>query len=270
MDGVQQRSKINPVRKAGATPKDTGTAAQQATPDSRGAAARRRGRPGPGRTLSQQRVTQAALAVLDRGGHGALSVRAVAAELGVRPNALYTYVADRAALEQAVVEQVLAGADLDLLGGPRRSWRRRIKAYAGSLRQALLARPAAVPLFLTAPMTGPVALQVGEELLRALGDAGLGPEDAARACWVLIVYVLGSVALDVAETDGRAPLPSERDRTSGRLAGFRTVDAAAFPRTAAAAPVMAAWVSTEQFQWGLDRVLDGLTPQRAAGRQRPR
>lgn len=257
------------MTKASTTTRDTGTAGRHAAPRRPGAA-RRRGRPGPGRTFSQQQVTQAALAVLDRGGHGALSVRAVAAELGVQPNALYTYVADRAALQQAVVEQVLSEADVDLLGGRRRSWRRRIKAYAESLRTALLARPAAVPLFMTAPMSGPVALEVGERLLWALADAGLGPEDAARGCWVLIVYVLGSVALDVAETDGRAPLPSERDRTGSRLAGFRTVDAAAFPRTAAAAPVMAAWVSTEQFQWGLDRLLDGLTPEGAGGRQRPR
>jgi TetR/AcrR family transcriptional regulator, tetracycline repressor protein len=168
-----------------------------------------------------------------------------------------------------VVEQVLSEADVDLPGGRRRSWRRRITAYAESLRQALLARPGAVPLFLTAPMSGPVALEVGERLLWALGDAGLGPEDAARACWVLIVYVLGAVVLDVAETDGRVPLPCERDRTSSRLAGFRTVDAAAFPRTAAAAPVMAAWVSSGQFRWGLDRLLDGLTPDGAGGRQRP-
>jgi AcrR family transcriptional regulator len=207
-------------------------------------------------------VVDAAVALLDREGHGALSVRAVAAELGVQPNALYTYVADRAALEAAIVERVLTEANLKLLRGPARSWRRRIASYAGSLRRALLSRPGAVPLFLTAPMTGPVALEVGERLLQALGDSGLEARDAARACWMLIVYVLGSAALDVAETDGRAPLPSERERTSERLAGFRTVDPQAFPLTLEAAPLMAAWVSTSQFRWGLDRILDGITTSR--------
>lgn len=223
------------------------------------AAGRRRGRPGPGRALSLERVVDTALDLLDRGGHGALSVRAVAAGLGVRPNAVYTYVADRAALEGAVVERLLAEADLDLLAGPR-SVRQRIAAYGVSLRTALLAHPGAAPLFLTAPMNGPVALEVGERLLEALQEGGLDPDDAARATWVLIVYVLGSVALDVADTDGRAPLPSEEGRTRIRLSGLRTVDTSAFPHTAAAAPAMAAWVSTGQFLWGLDRILDGLLP----------
>jgi AcrR family transcriptional regulator len=230
------------------------TPAARAAEQSRG-----RGRPGPGRTLSEEQVVDAALALLDRDGHGALSVRAVAAELGVRPNALYTYVPDRAALERAVVERVLAEAELELLRGPARTWRRRIVAYAGSLRRALLARPATVPLLMTAPMTGPVALEVGERLLEAFEKAGLEPRDAARASWVLIVYVIGSAALDVAETDGRAPIAPEAERTAQRLAGFQAVDAAGFPRTAAASPVMAAWVTTEQFQWGLDRMLAGLT-----------
>jgi TetR/AcrR family tetracycline transcriptional repressor len=74
---------------------------------------------------------------------------------------------------------------------------------------------------------------------------------------VLIVYVLGSVALDVAETDGRAPLPPEPGRTAQRLTALR-LDASAYPRTAEAAPIMAAWVTTEQFSWRLDRLLDGL------------
>jgi TetR/AcrR family tetracycline transcriptional repressor len=229
------------------------------TPTARAAGeSRGPGRPGPGRTLSDEQVVDTALALLDREGHGALSVRAVAAALGVRPNALYTYVADRAALERAVVERVLAEADLELLRGPARSWRRRLIGYAGSLRRALLARPATVPLLMTAPMTGPVALEVGERLLAALEDAGLKPHDAARACWVLIVYVIGSAALDVAETDGRAPIAPEAERTAQRLAGFQAVDPTDFPRTAAANPVMAAWVTTAQFQWGLDRLLAGL------------
>ncbi len=220
---------------------------------------RRPGRPGRGRMLSLEKVVGAALDVLDREGTGGCSVRAVATELDVRPNALYTYVADRAALERAVVEHVLSAADLGLLDGPARSWRKRIGAYAESLRATLLAHPGAVPLLFTSPMTGPVALELGERLLRVVGKAGLGAEDSARAAWVLIVYVLGAVALDVAETDGKAPLRAEEDRAVSRLAGFRAVDTDGFPLTAAAAPIMADWVTLRQFRWGLDRILDGLS-----------
>jgi TetR/AcrR family transcriptional regulator, tetracycline repressor protein len=185
-------------------------------------------------------------------------VRRVAAELGVRPNALYTYVADRAALERSLVEWVMHEADVDLLAGPARSWRRRIVRYALSLRDALLAHPAVAPLMMTAPMDGPAALTVGEALLGAFGDAGLRGREPARACWALIVYVVGAVALDVADTDGRAPLPEEAERVAERAARLAAVPTEAFPLTAAAVGTMAAWVGRDQFLWGLERLLDGI------------
>lgn len=215
--------------------------------------------PGRRRSLGPTDVVDAAIHLLDTEGATGLSIRAIAARLGVNPNAVYTYVADRAALEGEVVERVLSEADITLLAGPTRSWRRRISRYAASLREALLSHPGAVHLFMTAPMTGPTALAVGEGLLDALIDAGISPRDAARGTYPLIVYVLGSVALEVAETDGRVPLTPEADRIAVRRMGFEAAPSAGFPRTAAAADTMAQWIGGAQFEWGLARLLDGLT-----------
>lgn len=215
-------------------------------------------RRGPRPTLDLDRVVGAALELLDSGGPVALSVRAVAGRLGVAPNALYTYIADRADLERAIVERVLADADLDVLAGPARSWRRRVVAYARVLREALLAHPGAVPLFMTAPMNGPHAIEVGERLLVVLSDAGLGRRDAARAAYLLITYVLGSVALEVAETEMTPPLPPEEERVAARRTAFAAIEPGTHPRSAAAAGTMATWISSRQFEWGLERVLAGL------------
>lgn len=202
---------------------------------------------------------KAALARLDAEGAGALSIRSTAAALGVRPNALYTYVEDRAALERALVEELLGRADVGQLDDHTAQWRDRIVHFATALRLTLLHHPAAASLFMTAPMNGPNALAVGEGLLVALEDGGLTAEAAARGAYVLIVFVLGSVALEVAETDGRPPLPSEDSRIEGRLNALGGIDPAAFPRSAEMATIAAGWISSEQFTWGLDRVLDGLT-----------
>ena len=64
------------------------------------------GRRGPKRTLSEELLLDAALALLDAGGPGAASVRAIAARVGVAPNAVYTYFPDKAALEKAMVERM--------------------------------------------------------------------------------------------------------------------------------------------------------------------
>jgi uncharacterized protein YjiS (DUF1127 family) len=45
-----------------------------------------------------------------------------------------------------------------------------------------------------------------------------------------------------------------------RAAAFAAVPTERFPRTAAAAGTIAGYVTTEQFRWGLDRLLDGLRP----------
>lgn len=204
-------------------------------------------------------IVSAAIAVLDEVGPARFSLRAVAARLGVNANALYTYVADRAALEQLVVEHLLGALDAALLDGPARSWRARVVRYATAFRETLLAHPAAVPLFMTAPMTGPAALLVGERLIATLRDSGLGAADAGRGAYTVIVHTLGSVALEVAETDGRAPLPPEAERLAARHQAAPDLDPAAYPHTSAARDVIADWTSTRQFAWGLNRLLDGLT-----------
>jgi len=215
-------------------------------------------RRGPRRSLDVEQVVDAAVAVVDDGGPDALSVRAVAGRLGLNPNALYTYVPSRAALEKVVVERVLGESDGGLLAGRPELWRQRIASYAGSLRVTLLAHPGVARLLMTAPMDGPNALQVGEGLMGALVDGGLSADDAGRASYSIIVQVLGAVALEVAETDGRPPLPPESSRIAGRRDALAGVDAEHWPHTAAAIDVMAQWISTEQFDWSLARLLDGL------------
>lgn len=211
------------------------------------------------RRFDRDQVAEAALRLLDEGGPAALSVRAVAASLGVLPNALYTYVPDRAALEAAVVERVLGLVDLSLLDGPARSWRTRVERFAVAVRAVLLDHPGAVGLLMSVPLQGPVAVAIGEGLLAVFDDAGLGRADGARASYAVMVLTLGSVSLDVAETDGRTPLAPEADRIAARLAAFGSVDADAAPRTAAARTTMAAWVGEDQFRWTLRALLDGAT-----------
>lgn len=56
------------------------------------------------RKLSQEAILEVALAVLERDGSQALSMRAVAAELQVAPNALYRYYPGKAELVAALAE----------------------------------------------------------------------------------------------------------------------------------------------------------------------
>ncbi|MDT7742719.1 MAG: TetR/AcrR family transcriptional regulator, tetracycline repressor protein [Actinomycetota bacterium] len=221
------------------------------------------GRPGPRRSLAESDILAAAVGLLDRGGAAALSMRGVAAAVGVAPNALYTYFRTKTALLHAVTDELLGRVDLDHLGDPTRPWRDRLVRYALDVRSTLLAHPGSAPLLLNSPLDGPHALTAGEALLGVLDEAGLDRADAARASYLLLTYVLGTVAFDVAELEpGTDPL-DDGTRTTARRAAL-TVPAERYPRTAAGIDVIAAYTSTGQYLWGLHRLLDGLDPLRSA------
>lgn len=221
-------------------------------------------RPGPRRSLTAGELLAAARALLAERGAAGVSVRGIAGRVGVAPNAVYTYFPDKVAVLAALVDDTLGRADRDVLADPARHWRDRVTGFALDLREHLRADPGLVELMGRVPPTGPNALAIGELLLTALADAGLDPVAAARGSYLLQVHVLGSVALEVAELTEPGPPPPEPEWVAARAATFAAVPAGAFPRTAAAAATIATYVSTEQFRWGLDRVLDGLvgTPAR--------
>ena len=222
-----------------------------------------RPRRGPRRALTEDEILNAALGLLDEGGPDAASVRGIAARVGVAPNAVYTYFPDKAAVIKALVERLLGEVDHDVFADRSRPWRDRVEALARDLRAHLSDHPGAVSLMIGGPMDGPHALALNEHLLEVLADAGLDRTEAARASYLLIVYVFGSIALEVADVHQAGPLPPEPERVAARQVAFSATPVDHFPRSAAAADTMADYISTEQYLWGLRRVLDGISARTA-------
>ena len=105
----------------------------------------KRGRPGAGRTLTEDEILDATLDLLDEGGAAAASVRGIAGRVGVAPNAVYTYFPDKTAVLSALVERLLGEVDQDALadrgiGRGGSGW----KASRWTLRARLMAHPGAV------------------------------------------------------------------------------------------------------------------------------
>ncbi|WP_375388849.1 TetR/AcrR family transcriptional regulator C-terminal domain-containing protein [uncultured Amnibacterium sp.] len=218
-------------------------------------------RPGPRRTRSEAELVDAARTLVARSGPAALSIRAVAAEVGVTANAVYTYFPTKAALEAAVVESVLAEADLGALEEPGLDWRERLLRVGLALRETLVRHRGAVPLLLASPFTGPTSLDLGERTLRVLVDGGFAPGVAARASYALITSVLGNLAAYAAEVPPGDDVPEEDALAAERLAALQRIPAAAFPLTAATAAVTARFNGEEQYRWGVELLLDGLAAQ---------
>ncbi|MFJ2664744.1 TetR/AcrR family transcriptional regulator [Nocardia fluminea] len=214
--------------------------------------------------LTEQRIVDAALAILDLDGAGALSVAAVARRLGVGAEAVHARVDGLDGLERTVIESVLSAVALGSLTDDGVEWTAAVIQFALSLRARLFDHPAVAGLIMSGPMDspsadGPVARDMSEALFVCLARGGLQTTVRAHGVYAVLVYVLGSIALDVAETDGKPPLPRESERIAARRAALRDLDPTRWPRTAAHLAEIAAWTSVDQFVWGLRVLLVGMT-----------
>src|SRR3954464_12450051 len=90
---------------------------------------------------SREAITKAALALVDREGLGALSMRRLAAELEMGTMTLYGYFRTKDELLEAVVEEAAAWHRLPDAEG---SWKERLRALARGMRQALGRHPSLI------------------------------------------------------------------------------------------------------------------------------
>src|SRR3954447_22366414 len=86
--------------------------------------------------LTRERIVDAAFVVLDRDGFDKLSMRQVAAELGVAVSALYVHVDDKDELLQLMYNRLFD--DVELPEPDPATWQEQIKDFARSGRERLL------------------------------------------------------------------------------------------------------------------------------------
>jgi AcrR family transcriptional regulator len=201
--------------------------------------------------LSRQAVLGAARRIADQDGVERLTMRRLAAELGVLPNALYTYYRDKDALLDALVDDLLAGVDApDPTQG---DWRDGLFRVMDASRRLLLAHPRLVPVFLTRPALGPNAARLGEITFGLLRQGGLEGERAVEAFRVLLIYSLGFAAFQAPRLHTDSPA-----RTGEVEATFASLPADRFPELRRLAGPLAAPTSDRHFHTGLRWLLDGI------------
>lgn len=198
------------------------------------------------RSLTPDRLATAALAVIDRDGLDALTMRTMARELGMATMSVYRYVADRAELEALVVDHVLAAVDV---APPAGDWRAAITTLVVRLRAAVVEHPGTVPLLLRHRHSSPASLRWIEATLTVLTAAGFRGLDRVIAQRTVVSFLLGAL-----QNDYYGPLSGAGTAAMARLS---TADFPLLAQTAAAARSLAA---DEELRRGLDVVLRGLVP----------
>lgn len=173
--------------------------------------------------LSPDMIADAALALVDQEGLGALSMRRVAGALGVEAMALYHHFPNKETLVEAVLERGSPGSLPTLTG----KWRPDVHALMRVVYEQLSAHPVLLPLRWERRVNSPEAkkiLALESQIFNAVGIDGRLALDAHR---LLGSYVVGFA---VAGMEARKSIPREE------------------------------WLS--QFEIGLDIVLDGIDVRR--------
>lgn len=210
-----------------------------------------------GDSLTHERIVRAALALVDREGLSALSMRRLGAELGVVPMATYYYIPNKEALLDAIVEAVTAEIDFTQ-DDPSASPEDRILCAAKVYRHALLAHPHALPIVLSRAPNTPTAMRPVEFLMGILRDAGLGPIEALAGMNAVAASVRGAVGW-------AANGPREPQDAQGLAAFVARFPAKEFPNLHAT--ILSERTSWERaFEFGIRALARGLLAT-AAGRE---
>ncbi|MFJ7276483.1 TetR/AcrR family transcriptional regulator C-terminal domain-containing protein [Kitasatospora sp. NPDC098663] len=206
--------------------------------------------------LTRDALTQAALRVLERDGLDGLSMRKVAAEVGVKAASLYWHVRNKQELLDLLTDAVMASAEPPPREG---GWREQFHAYCWRYRRLLLDKRDAAKVVSGRLSPGPHLLGLMEDQLDRLRAAGFSDADAAMATYLLGAFVQGFVLQEQSPISAAEVLgTSRRDIADATGDRFRALPVDTFPNLVALADDLTEPDMDTRFEFCVQRVLDGL------------
>ena len=205
--------------------------------------------------VTRDRVLAAAVGLADAHGLGALTIRALAAELGVKPMALYHHVASKEEILDGIVDLVFGQIELPEPGG---DWREAMLRRAASARAVLRRHPWAIALMESRSRPGPATLRHHDTVIGILRTAGFSIGLTAHAYALLDSYVYGFALQEAMLPMGAEDSPDTAALAGSIMAGFAD---GAYPHLTelAVEHVMAPGYSfSDEFDFGLGLILAGL------------
>lgn len=209
--------------------------------------------------LSRERVLRAAMGHADKGGIETLTMRRLAEVLGVAPMALYRHVANKDDLIDAMVDLVFSEIGLPSSGA---DWKTAMRQRAISLRDVLSRHRWAIGLMESRRNPGPANLRHHDAVIGSLRQGGFSVAMTAHAYSVLDGYIYGFALT-------KMNLPFETSEEVGDVAKSMLEP---FPINEY--PNLVEFLNEhvmkpgydygDEFEYGLDLVLDGLEEDRAS------
>jgi AcrR family transcriptional regulator len=185
-----------------------------------------------------------------RKGYDALTMRAVATQMGASPMALYRYFTTKDELIDAMLDRVIGRIEL---GPPTGDWLADLTAFATAHQATLAAHPwAIVPLF-THSNPGINAAILGERAFAILHRGGITGADAVATFSAVIAFNYGWFAFTAARNATRATTDPEAVLAEQ----LSQLPVEHFPHTRAVAGDLSHFGTPAQYALALRRLITG-------------
>jgi AcrR family transcriptional regulator len=207
--------------------------------------------------LTKDAVVDRGLELADSQGLETLTIRKLAAELGVTPMALYWHFRSKEELLGGLVERVWAEIDTDV--DPAAPWPAQLRALMKSLLVVLRAHPAASKLLLQFDKQSKAAMRPTEVALEVLRGAGFDTEHAAE----IVRFALWTgLALVMSEPGSELEYLSDEEREEHlrvKRVAYATLPPATFPRLVECAIPMTTCADPEfHYELGVNIFIAGV------------
>ena len=202
--------------------------------------------------LNRERVLRAAIALADKHGLEAVTMRSLGQKLGVEAMSLYNHVANKEDVLDGLVDLVFSEIEISCDG---RDWKTAMRRRAVSAREVLARHRWAIALMESRTRPGPANLGHHDAVLRCLRQAGFSVPMAAHAYSALDSYIYG-FALE------QANLPFDTGDEAAELADtLMRQFARSYPYLAEITTehvLKPGYSYSAEFDFGLELVLHGL------------
>jgi AcrR family transcriptional regulator len=206
--------------------------------------------------LSRERVLRAAVALADQNGIESLTMRRLGQELGVEAMSLYNHVANKDAILDGVVDLVLGDIEVPPTGT---HWKTAMRQRAISAHQVLLAHPWAALLIMSRFNIGPGMTRYLDATFGRLREGGFSIAGALDAWNTLDSHLYGFTLQEL-------NLPFEVEETQQVSADvLGQLPAHEYPHVVEVITEIMRSGREEDFEFGLDLILDGLQRTLAQG-----
>ncbi|MEL4319946.1 TetR/AcrR family transcriptional regulator C-terminal domain-containing protein [Leifsonia sp. YIM 134122] len=216
--------------------------------------------------LSRDTVLQAAVRLADRDGIEALTMRALANDLGVEAMSIYYHLANKNAILDGVIEVVFAEVEREVDGfdAPASidasTWAAALRERLLGTRRVMLRHPWAPGVMNVRGAPGLTAIRHIDGIVAVMSSGGMSHELIHHSLHVMGSRLYGYV--QELGDDSQTPGPAELDA----LAGFAPHLAAMLSTVVHDDPESTlGWCDDQtEFEFGLDLLIEGLERRRAA------